>query len=108
MIVWPDEKRMKSEGREGVRRFRDTSAAAELEASKEKWTVIAWPWTSEPPLRVMLENERHEVVSVTMNEGGMWLLADEARSVHIRSIESLERDARGLPGERPQQPGTAS
>jgi hypothetical protein len=43
-----------------------------------------------------------------MSEGGMWLLADEARSVHIRSVESLERDARGLPGERPQQPGTAS
>lgn len=108
MIVWPEEKRMKTEGREGLRRFRDTSAAAELEASKEKWTVSAWPWTSEPPLRVMLENDAHEVISVTMTEGGMWLLADEARAVHMRTVESLERDARGLPGERPAQPGTAS
>lgn len=108
MIVWPNEKRMKSEGREGLRRFRDTSASAELEASKEKWTVIAWPWTSEPPVRVMLENANHEVVSVTMNEGGMWLVADEARSAHLRSTEALERDARGLPGERRPQPGKAS
>jgi hypothetical protein len=108
MIVWPDEKRMKSEGREGLRRFRDTSAASELEASKETWTVTAWPWTDEPPLRVMLENEHHEVISVTMNEGGIWLLADEARAFHMRTAESLDRDARGLPGERPQQPGTAS
>ncbi len=108
MIVWPEEKRLKSESREGLRRFRDTSAASELEASKETWTITAFPWTSEMPLRVMLENAAHEVISVTMTEGGMWLLADEARSVHIRTDESLERDARGLPGERPQQPGTAS
>jgi hypothetical protein len=106
MIAWPDEKRMKSEGREGVRRFRDTSAAADLEASKEKWTIIAWPWTSEPPTRIMLENAEHDVISVTMDVDGIWLIADEARSVRIRSLESLERDARGLPGERPQQPGT--
>jgi hypothetical protein len=108
MIVWPEEKRMKSEGREGLRRFRDTAAAAELEASKETWRVVAWPWTSELPLRVMLENAEHDVVSVTMSEGGMWLLRDEARTAHVRSAEDLDRDARGLPGDRPAQPATSA
>lgn len=97
MIVWPEEKALKSEGREGLKRFRETSAAAELESSKETWRVVAWPWTSEPPLRVMLENDAHDVVSVTMADGGLWLLSDEERTAIPRTVEALERDALGLP-----------
>lgn len=97
MIVWPEEKRLKPEGREGLRRFRETSAAADLETSKETWRVVAWPWTSETPMRVLLENDAHEAVSVTMGEGGIWQLAEEPRAVLFRSTEALERDALGLP-----------
>lgn len=97
MIVWPEEKRMNPEGREGLRRFRETSAAADLEASKETWRVVAWPWTSELPLRIALENDAHEAVAVTMAEGGIWRLSDEPRVVQFRSVEALERDAQGLP-----------
>lgn len=97
MIVWPEEERMKPEGRDALRRFRKTSAAADLEASKETWRVTAWPWTSELPQRVALENETHETVAVTMHEGGLWLMSDEPRAFHLRSAEALDRDARGLP-----------
>lgn len=107
MIVWPDEKRMKKEAREALGRFRDTSAAAELESSAATWTVVAWPWTSEPPMRLVLENEAHEAVSVTLTEAGLWLFGTDPRSgLHVRSVESLDRDARGLPGDRPAQPAT--
>lgn len=97
MIVWPEEKMLRTEAREGLRRFRETAAAADLEASKENWRVVAWPWTRELPLRVMLENDALDVVSVSMGEGGIWLLADEGRSFHIRSAEALRLDALGLP-----------
>jgi hypothetical protein len=97
MIVWPDETRMKSESRDALRRFRETAAAAQLEASPEEWTVVAWPWTPELPLRVVLENASRHVITCTMREGGMWLWAEEPREYHIRSAESLDRDARGLP-----------
>ena len=96
MIVWPEEKRMKSDGREGLRRFRDTSAAAELEGSSEKWTVVAWPWTSETPMRVMLENAAHRTVTVVLPDHGVWNYETDARAVQERTIEALDRDARGL------------
>lgn len=97
MIVWPEDTRMKPEGREGLRRFRETSAAADLEASKATWRVVAWPWTSELPQRVVLENDAHGAVAVTMGEGGIWRLSEEPRAVIVRSEEALDRDARGLP-----------
>ena len=100
MIVWPEEKRMKSESRDGLRRFRETAAAAELEGSPETWTIVAWPWTLELPLRVVLENASLHAVSFTMREGGVWGWTDEPRDYHIRSAESLDRDARGLPDRR--------
>ncbi|MDB4947283.1 MAG: hypothetical protein JWP97_6817 [Labilithrix sp.] len=96
MIAWPEDSRLKPESREALRRFRETAAAAELESSKDQWTVIAWPWTLELPLRVLLENSSRHCVSATLREGGMWVWGDEPREYHIRSVESLERDARGL------------
>jgi hypothetical protein len=97
MIVWPEEKRLKPEAREGLRRFRETSAAADLEGSKETWRVVAWPWTTELPLRMVLENDAHGAVAITMGEGGIWLVSEEPRAMQIRTDEALDRDARGLP-----------
>ena len=96
MIVWPDETRLKTVSRDGLRQFRETAASAELEASAERWTVIAWPWTAERPLRVMVENDSRHAVAFSMDEGGIWQRTEEPREYHIRSTESLERDARGL------------
>jgi hypothetical protein len=96
MIVWPEEKRLKTESREGLRRFRDTSACAELEASTDQWTVVAWPWTSETPMRVMLENLAHHTITISMADTGIWMYEEAPRDVHLRSIEALDRDARGL------------
>ena len=93
MIVWPEEKRMKSEGREGLRRFRETTCSADLEASKDKWRVVAWPWTSEPPMRVMLENDALVTVTVSMAEDGTWMRSNEERSftAHREDVRNLRR-----------------
>jgi len=105
MIVWPDEALLRSPGREGLRRFRETAACAELEASPKKWTVMAWPWTHEPPIRVVLEDEEHHTMAFSLNEAGIWRMALETRSVHERSADARDADARGLPNVRPLQPG---
>ena len=94
MIVWPDEKRLRKDGRDGLERFRATAAAAELEASPEKWTVVAWPWTDEPPLRIVLENASRHALSFRLDADGIWMWSEEPRDYHIRSVESLDRDAR--------------
>ena len=96
MIVWPEESRLKSESRQAIKLLRDAAAAAELETSKETWTVVAWPWSTDLPIRVLFENASRHIVSLTMREGGIWLSAEEPRDYHIRSAETNERDARGL------------
>ena len=96
MIAWPDDKRLRNDGRDGLRRFRETAAAAELEASAERWTVVAWPWTAEPPVRVVLQNASRIAISFSLGANDIWMLAEEPRDYHIRSAESLDRDARGL------------
>ncbi len=97
MIVWPEENPMKPASRDALRRFRQTSAAADLEAAKETWRVVAWPWTAELPQRILLENDLHGATSITMGEGGIWLQASEPRTMQVRSVEALDRDAHGLP-----------
>ena len=96
MIVWPEEKRLTKASRDALARFRETGASAELESATESWTIVAWPWANETPLRVVLENASRHAVSFTLRDGGIWLWAEEPREYHIRSVESLERDARGL------------
>lgn len=97
MIVWPEEKRLKPEARDALRGFRDTSAVADLEASKDTWRVVAWPWSTELPQRTVFENDANRAIAITMGEGGIWTVSDEPRAVHVRSVEALDRDARGLP-----------
>ena len=96
MIVWPEDNRVTKASREALGRFRETAASAELESATETWTIVAWPWANETPLRVVLENASRHAVSFTLQDGGIWLWAEEPREYHIRSVESLERDARGL------------
>ena len=97
MITWPDETKIRGEGRDGLKNFRESAAAAELEASKETWTVTAWPWTTERHVRVSLQNQAQRSVTVSLADGGVWMLSDDPRSVHERTTEELDRDARGLP-----------
>lgn len=103
MIIWPDEKRVKSVGRDALRYFRDTSAAAELEQSQEKWRVVAWPWTDELPLRVVLENEAHKSIVISMDDEGRWMLVDEPYTLHQRTAEALEAEAFGRTYERAEE-----
>lgn len=105
MIDWPDDALLRPEGRDGLRRFRESGACRELESSPDRWRVAAWPWTSEPPTRVMLMNEHDDEVFVTMDEDGIWRLEAAPLHVRARTAEELEQDARGdLEAGRPLQP----
>ncbi|MBX3185431.1 MAG: hypothetical protein KF819_00385 [Labilithrix sp.] len=105
MVVWPDETKMRSEGREALRRFRETAALAELEASGRTWRVVAWPWTSEPPLRVTFENEDYDALTFTSTESGNWLFVEEPRTTRVRSPAALACDARADVTETCQRSG---
>jgi hypothetical protein len=94
MIVWPDEVQLRSEAREALRRFRDTSACAELESQARPWRVVAWPWTCEPPLRLIFEDDDYNALAFTLGEAGTWLFTEEPRATHLRSAAALECDAR--------------
>ena len=95
MIVWPREEELRSDGREGLRVFRETAACAELEASPLTWTVTAWPWTFEHPIRIGLENEAKESVAVHIGEGGLWRMVHVGRDVHERTAAERAREAFG-------------
>lgn len=96
MIVWPEESRLNPKSREALKLLREAGAAADLEASKETWTTVAWPWSTDLPMRVLFENATRHTVALTLREGGLWLRSEEPRDYHIRSAEANERDARGL------------
>ena len=107
MIVWPDPKaNMNSAGKEGLLAFKTSGGSAALESSKERWRVVSWPWTSESPTRVILENDEHHQVVFSLAAGGIWRLSDNPMATNERSTVELDRDARGAPGERVRQPAT--
>ncbi len=93
MIQWPTDASLPTEGREGLNRFRQTSAAAGLEAEPRTWTVVAWPWTRETPLRVILEDEERHAIAFTMREADIWTMAKEPREVHERTPAEVAREA---------------
>lgn len=108
MIVWPDPKaNMNPAGHEGLVAFRTSGGALELESSNERWRVVSWPWTSEAPTRVILENDEHHQIVFSLAAGGIWRLSDNPSAPHERDAVELDREARGsLDGERPRQPAT--
>jgi hypothetical protein len=96
MIAWPDETKMKREGREGLHRFRETALAAELEASPDTWRITFWPWTSEPPIRIGLTNGEHRSIIVALGDDDIWLVTEDPHdTLHVRPPEVLEREAWG-------------
>ena len=104
MIIWPEEQALREQGRRGLALFRETSACNELEASEEEWRVVAWPWTDEPPVRVVLENPQHDARVFSLDEDGIWQMAEAPLAVKPRSADALAADARGDLGDRPLQP----
>ena len=80
MILWPDQRLTREEGRRALAAFEESAAANELEADQHRWQVVAWPWTMARPLRIVLENEAHEALDFTMDEDGIWMLTREPRS----------------------------
>lgn len=93
MVVWPAEASLNADARDGLRRFQDTSAFAELEESDERWRIVAWPWTSEAPMTVQLENDAHEALDFTVDEDGLWRMSQDPRVVRERTIVELQDDA---------------
>lgn len=96
MIVWPDESKLHPEGRDGLHRFRRTGAFAELESSPEQWHVVSWPWNRESPVRVQLENDRHQALDFTLDEEGVWRIERDPRATRLRTWEEKRMEAEGI------------
>lgn len=94
MIQWPEETNLPPIAREGLRAFRETTAPLELATSEEVWTVSAWPWLDEAPLRVSLQNQENDGMEFTLDEDGIWRLTYEPRPLVRRTPESIEEEAR--------------
>ena len=72
-------------------RFRQTSAAREIEDDPREWTVVEWTWTPGPPMRVHLRDPAGDIVDFVMDDTGMWQLWREPLERRVHVPNSLER-----------------
>ena|SRR5215213_4731171 len=93
MILWPDQRLTREEGRLALAAFGESAGACELQSDPHQWRVVAWPWTMARPLRIVLENEMHDALDFTMDEDGIWMLTPAPRMYLSRSRDDLARDA---------------
>lgn len=93
MIAWPDERGMPEEGREGLRLFRESGAAAELAQARQHYHVVSWPWTHELPVRVVLADERGDAVVFECEEAGRWRMVEGWVEPHPKSPLAILREA---------------
>ncbi len=93
MILWPDERLTREEGRCALAAFKESAAACELESDPHQWQVVAWPWTMARPLHIVLENEAHDPLAFTMDEDGIWMLTPVPRKHIERTPLDLALDA---------------
>ncbi len=72
MLLWPHEEHLPALVRANLMRLRDTGPMRELEASRETWTFECLPWSVEPPLHLVLRNERFEPLELVIEGDGQW------------------------------------
>ena len=84
MIRYPNEDRLPEAARENIARFKQSSIAAELDASTEAWSLDNWPWLAEPPHRFLFRNEQHVGKEVIFRGNGSWTVNTVDESPKIR------------------------
>lgn len=96
MITWPDERGIPEEGREGLRLFRESGAAAELVQARQRFHVVSWPWTRELPVRIVLANDRGDALVFEGEATGRWRWTAGLVEPHPKSPAALALDAAAL------------
>jgi hypothetical protein len=85
MIRWPADKKLTPDAKTNLERFRQTAAAKALEAESQTWHFQNWSWTTDAPVRLILENPDHHVLTFTLDGHGMWTMREANVSPHIRA-----------------------
>jgi hypothetical protein len=83
--------------RRNLERFRATPAALELESDPKTWTVVEWPWTEGPPMRIHLRADDGTWMEFVMEKSGVW------RMTALPIVEKIR-----VPGDLVATPAPAS
>jgi hypothetical protein len=83
MIEWPDNAKLFPNVRANLDKLRDSGPLRELDASKDTWRFESLPWSADYPFRLLLRNERREVVEVTLSSPGFWRIAPVPEEPHV-------------------------
>jgi hypothetical protein len=73
------EEKLEGAGKSNVERFRKSAAARELEEENTTWVFHSWSRLAEPPVRIILMNERGDEVTWTLDAEGFWTLRKKDR-----------------------------
>lgn len=96
MILWPQEDELTERAREALLTFTTTAASAELASSVHAWRCISFPWTDDPPLRLVFEDDTRRQVGFTQAEDGTWLFEELPIDVHERTNEAEDVEAAAI------------
>ncbi len=72
MITWPDDEQAQGEAKEVLDLFKKTGLAAELEEDPQKWRVIAWARSPQPPARMLLRSDGGGTRIFSLERTGLW------------------------------------
>lgn len=95
MIVWPNEQQLGAASRAGLVAFRGSGACRELETSPRRWRVVAFPWTTDAPVRLLLEDDAHERIGFALHDDGSWRLWALPEHVHERTAAERFEEMNG-------------
>lgn len=71
MIHWPSLSVLTPVARMNIERFRQTSAAHELDEDPRAWSLVGWSWTAEPIVHFSVRCETDERL-YALEEDGLW------------------------------------
>ncbi len=94
MIRWPEDSALNPAAKQNLDRFRATAAAKSLEGEAQTWHFLNWAWTTDPPFKLVLENEDHHQLAFILDEHGLWTMREVNIAPHVRAgIESEDEIA---------------
>jgi hypothetical protein len=85
MIRWPADEKLVPAAKKNLEKFRATAAAKSLEAESQTWHFLNWSWTADPPMRLILENQDHHMLTFILDDRGLWTMRDVNIAPHVRT-----------------------
>lgn len=92
MLHFPYEGVLNQAARTNLARFRETSAARELEEDTRAWRLVAWSWTSEPIAHFTVRDEHDERVYAVEPDGIWDVVSTDVVSVPRAPIDVRDRE----------------